>query len=251
MGGTLAWEEAFTAREPWAALLEPQPHPPHVPLSPVSPHSRPWLHRASEPSLVHLCTHVYAHTWVQKCVSVHVLECFREQAAQERGGWTGRGPCLGVPPEGRVEVAGAEATGRAYCPGSVWGMLFLTDFISCFNTCECPGIKNCGSPWARVGLLGSKPSSAACAGDPGLWPWPCGRGPPCAPGSVGTAVPSFRLASEVETLMRVFAPQPSSGVPRPSALPASSLSLGSLNVFSRPLEELPGSPQVCTTQVRR
>ena len=68
----------------------------------------------------------------------HIIKCFREKAAQDTG-W--RGPGLGQGPSlGCAGAGGAEATGSACCPGIVWGMLFLTYFISCFNTCEYPEI---------------------------------------------------------------------------------------------------------------
>lgn len=123
-------------------------NPPPLPLCPVSPHSAGCYTGPRSPALVRVCKHVCVcpYVCVRMCASVHVLKCFREQAAQECRGWTGRGLCLGVPPQGCVEAGGAEAAGRAYGPGSVWGMLFLTYFISCFNTCECPEIKNCEVP---------------------------------------------------------------------------------------------------------
>lgn len=113
-------------------------NPPPLPLCPVSPHSAGCYTGPRSPALVRVCKHVCVcpYVCVRMCASVHVLKCFREQAAQECRGWTGRGLCLGVPPQGCVEAGGAEAAGRAYGPGSVWGMLFLTYFISCFNTCE-------------------------------------------------------------------------------------------------------------------
>lgn len=131
--------------------------------------------RGAEPSPVHSC--------VPACVLTYecVLTCtqgsthFRGEAAGVQGLDGARAVSGGGgSSEVSVGTGGAEATGRACCPGvgpgggvgGGTGTLFLTYFISCFNTFECLETKSCEVPVRASGFPGVEPSQAAHPGGP-------------------------------------------------------------------------------------
>lgn len=119
----------------------------------------------------HLCACVRMCGGVHVCGRVQVIKCFREKA--QGTGW--RGPGLGQGPSpGCAGAGGAEATGSACCPGIVWGMLFLSHFISCFNTCEYPEIL------LTLTLLTPHENEQVC--------WDRNPAPPACLGAVGASL---------------------------------------------------------------
>lgn len=88
----------------------------------------------------------------------------------------GHGLCLGgaVPPRSVLGQVGQrpqeEPAAQEWGPGVGWGgetgTLFLTYFISCFNTFECLETKSCEVPVRASGFPGVEPSQAAHPGGP-------------------------------------------------------------------------------------
>lgn len=131
--------------------------------------------RGAEPSPVHSC--------VPACVLTYecVLTCtqgsthFRGEAAGVQGLDGARAVSGGaVPPRSVLGQVGQrpqeEPAAQEWGPGVGWGgetgTLFLTYFISCFNTFECLETKSCEVPVRASGFPGVEPSQAAHPGGP-------------------------------------------------------------------------------------